>query len=317
MYRYIHKLADVSLAKVLKALLEPWRVSLALRAPEPLSPSRAIMSLFPTLDAKDVESVRLDLLRKHKLFEDIDRKMVEIRHRRASFEGWREFLYLTVRFLRPRIVVETGVFDGESSAIILQALEDNDRGHLFSIDLPANNTIDGSTEQMFDTTLPPNCLPGWVIPERLKGRHTLLLGDTRDLLPALLEEQANIDLFFHDSLHTFDHQYFEYTAAWPHLVAGGLLLSDDVSWSPAFHRFCRQMATPYVRTGGGRLGAAKKHGVIQHDTLERERRGVPKAVPIARMARFGNGLDSAGAERLRDGTPPRGAIARPGRGSDK
>ena len=46
-----------------------------------------------------------------------------------------ETIYLLVRSLKPETVVETGVCYGASSAYILQALKDNGRGVLYSIDL--------------------------------------------------------------------------------------------------------------------------------------------------------------------------------------
>jgi hypothetical protein len=51
-------------------------------------------------------------------------------------------LYVAVRTLQPRVVVETGVASGWSSAHILRALEANGAGVLHSIDLP--NVQEGS-----------------------------------------------------------------------------------------------------------------------------------------------------------------------------
>ena len=67
---------------------------------------------------------------------------------------------------------------------------------------------------------------------------------------------CSIDIFFHDSLHTFEHMYFEYKTAWPHLSEAGILLSDDIYWSSAFHRFASEVGRPYLRVG--RLGAVRK-----------------------------------------------------------
>jgi predicted O-methyltransferase YrrM len=49
-------------------------------------------------------------------------------------EGACTLLYAICRILLPRIVVETGVASGFSSASMLQALEDNEVGELYSID---------------------------------------------------------------------------------------------------------------------------------------------------------------------------------------
>lgn len=98
--------------------------------------------------------------------------------------------------------------------------------------------------------------PGWVIPDYLRERHCLVLGDSKELLPDLFKEHRKIDIFLHDSLHTFEHQWFEYSTAWPHLYDGGVLLSDDIFWSPAFHRFCKERNRTYVRIGA--FGTVKK-----------------------------------------------------------
>jgi hypothetical protein len=45
-------------------------------------------------------------------------------------------LYVIARLLRPRVIIESGVSSGISSAHILAALRKNGRGKLHSIDLP-------------------------------------------------------------------------------------------------------------------------------------------------------------------------------------
>ena len=93
-------------------------------------------------------------------------------------------------------------------------------------------------------------------PRPLEGQASAHLGDSKEWLPRLYEEFPNIDIFFHDSLHTFQHQYFEYSTAWPHLSAGGLLLSDDIFWSRAFHKFTREKGKTYMNVSG--FGAIRK-----------------------------------------------------------
>jgi predicted O-methyltransferase YrrM len=146
---------------------------------------------------------------------------------------------------QPSLIIETGVFDGKSSALILQALFDNDHGFLVSIDLPATTIIHMSTNKMLSGMLPEGCQPGWLIPDYLRKRHQLLLGDSGELLPSVLEEHPHVDIFLHHSLHTFDHMYWEYKTVWPHLTKGGILLSDDIFWNRAFHVFCRERRRKY------------------------------------------------------------------------
>ena len=164
--------------------------------------------------------------------------------------------YMLIRVLRPAVMVETGVFDGITTSVMLLAMHDNRHGRLTSIDLPAVGEIKDSTHGMPAGQLPPGCLPGWVIPAWLRERHELHLGDSRELLPKVLAEKGTIDAFFHDSLHTYDHMMFEFDAAWPRLRPGGAMLSDDLyAWGSrnAFQRFCRRQGYRYHSWGA--LGA--------------------------------------------------------------
>ena len=212
--------------------------------------------VFPGAEKSLAESYRQEFLLHHDFFSALDDRFVRVRGRRIHLDGWFELLYVLIRAGKPARVLETGIFDGHSSAAILQALEDNGMGELISIDLPAYGAIPFSTSRMKETALPSGEKPGWVIPDGLRSRHRLILGDAKEYLPRVLEEVKSIDVFLHDSLHTFEHQLFEYSTAWPHLSRGGLFLSDDVFWNTAYHRFCRSRRVPYMVYSG--LGVAKK-----------------------------------------------------------
>jgi predicted O-methyltransferase YrrM len=129
--------------------------------------------------------------------------------------------YLSCRQLRPRVVVETGVAYGVTSAYILQALDDNGYGELHSIDLPPL----GKDAESF---------VGYVIPQHLKTRWKLRAGSARNILPQVLRETGNIDVFVHDSLHTYRHMKWEFQSALQALRPGGLLISDDIEVNRAF-----------------------------------------------------------------------------------
>ena len=133
------------------------------------------------------------------------------------------FLYMLVRALKPDIFVETGVSGGESSTFMLQAMEDNKKGKLFSIDFPQAIVEKGLT-----TISPEGKSSGWLIPENLKHRWHLTLGKSEDVLPPLLKKLGKIDIFFHDSLHTYEHMLFEYNTCWGYLKENGILISDDI-----------------------------------------------------------------------------------------
>lgn len=165
--------------------------------------------------------------------------------------------YELVREIRPRLIVETGVRHGRSSAAWLGALFLQGRGELHSVDLPYSapwSDADGRMEQAFvvddrDT--------GRLVPGRLRSRWHLHLGDARELLPRLLDELGPVDLFYHDSEHSREHMLFEYRTAWPHLSAHGALASDDVGRNDAFATFAHEVRREPQYVLGGRRGVIR------------------------------------------------------------
>jgi len=130
-------------------------------------------------------------------------------------------VYALCRKLKPDAVVETGVSSGVSSAFILCGLEENKHGKLYSIDLPWG-------EQS-----------GWIIPDYLRHRWHLELGSSAEKLPPLLEELGAIDIFLHDSEHSYENMLWEYQSAWAYLKDRGILLSHNVEQNDAFPDFCQ------------------------------------------------------------------------------
>lgn len=149
-----------------------------------------------------------------------------------------QILYFMVRKIKPKFVVETGVAAGKSTGYILQALKDNDFGNLYSIDLPFQWYTYGERKLHLDS-LPPDKIPGFLVPEELKKKWKFILGNTGEKLPHLLKELDKIDIFFHDSEHIDKTMLFEYQTAWPYIKKGGYLLSDDINHTAAFNKFSK------------------------------------------------------------------------------
>lgn len=116
-------------------------------------------------------------------------------------------LYCLVRHFEPRLVVETGVASGKSSAVILEALRMNGVGRLISIDLPNK---EGQVLPDGAATHTGNKSVGWLVPDYLRDNWELLLGDSVEILSELIEPISDCEFFFHDSLHTTAHVLAEY-----------------------------------------------------------------------------------------------------------
>jgi len=154
------------------------------------------------------------------------------------------FLYSLVRTIKPTVILETGVLHGYFTACFLKGIHDNYKdsaidGKVISIDLPAYEIIHESTHAADIPNLPPGCQPGWVIPDYLRDRWQLNIGDSRELLPEILDREKNISLFFHDSLHTYSHMTFEFESVYPVLNKGAYLMSHDIHWNRSFKHFVR------------------------------------------------------------------------------
>ncbi len=146
-----------------------------------------------------------------------------------SYLGWNDgdpelvrAAWCLVRHLRPTNVVETGVGHGVTTRFILEALERNGHGKLWSIDLPPSNEAAAAQVAI--------AVDGFA-PERWQ----LLRGTSRRYLPGLLATLDEIDLFIHDSLHTRRNVCFEVEQAKRHLTPGGFIVIDDIDTNWGFH----------------------------------------------------------------------------------
>jgi predicted O-methyltransferase YrrM len=132
-----------------------------------------------------------------------------------------KMLDLLVKEFKPSVVVETGFGNGVSSKQILSSFKElglND-SKLYSFD---TDPIVKSTELMNDP------------------QFNLILIKSPRYLTMEMNKIGKIDMFYHDSNHSYQNQSFEYDLAWKMLNDGGILATDDVNLSDAFFHFCKR-----------------------------------------------------------------------------
>lgn len=144
-------------------------------------------------------------------------------------------LYGLTRWLRPTVIVESGGYIGMSSAFILRALADE---QLMAAKL---YSIEWSEE----------CEQGALIPEELRsasGGFVPMRGKVEDFLKRN-ELPSSIDMFLHDSSHSYRHMLWEFRQFWPRLRDGGLLATHDVQMNAAFPEFVAKTYAHDKKTG--------------------------------------------------------------------
>jgi predicted O-methyltransferase YrrM len=151
--------------------------------------------------------------------------------------------WCVTRHVRPERVVETGVARGVTSRFVLEGLERNGLGHLWSIDLP---DLEGEAARRI----------GSAVPESLHRRWTYLRGASRRLLPKVCSGTDPLNLFIHDSLHSERNMLFEMKTVWPRLARQGVLIADDIGMNAAFAEFVAELqgATSFVASKEGSEG---------------------------------------------------------------
>lgn len=146
-------------------------------------------------------------------------------------------LYCIIRAAKPSLMIETGVAQGKSSALALLAMHHNNKGKLISIDYP--NPV-GALLPDGAVTSTEGKEVGWLVPLYLRERWDLRLGDAKQLLPKVLKLKTNnkVDIFFHDSLHTYEHAMFEFETAVKH-IKKGIMICDNIELGvgEAFHEY--------------------------------------------------------------------------------
>jgi len=141
--------------------------------------------------------------------------------------------YVCCRLVKPGLVLETGVAYGVTSAFILEAMAANDHGALHSVDLPPLGP------QVSDYV-------GVLVADGVRNRWTLHRGVTKRVLPRLLPTLGPIDMFVHDSLHTYKNISMELDLVTPRLTSKSIVIADDVHENVAFEEWVGRQKPTFV-----------------------------------------------------------------------
>ena len=141
-------------------------------------------------------------------------------------------LYALTRWRRPAVVVESGGFLGMSSAFILKSLVDEGL----------------TTAKLYSMEWSEDCDQGALIPHELRSQFVPLRGKVEDFMRSD-ELPSFIDMFLHDSSHSYRHMLWEFRQFWRRLRDSGLLVSHDVHMNAAFPEFVAKTYAHDRKTG--------------------------------------------------------------------
>lgn len=134
------------------------------------------------------------------------------------------FLYAFILKMKPKCVVETGVANGLTTNLIMAALETyGGELHSFDVNPDCQSVYSGYGRWKFHL---------------LNRGYKKQIKETTNLLP-------KIDLWIHDSDHSYSWQSFEYALAMNRLQdSKGFLISDDIDCTTAFGKSLKSWNLP-------------------------------------------------------------------------
>ncbi len=126
-----------------------------------------------------------------------------------------------VRSLRPKLIVECGIFNGVGSLVLLRAL--------------ARNREEGASGELLSIDSDPTM--GWAVPPELETDWTTVEGFTSDVLEEAIDGRR-VDILIHDTPHTYENQMLEFSAALRHPAGLMVLIDSSGGQTPALEELC-------------------------------------------------------------------------------
>lgn len=186
---------------------------------------------------------------KNNLYESLTKAQDVVKKRKNYIapENWNAgtnlatFLFDYVVNNKPKVILETGVANGITTRII-QAADVLNETQFHSIDINPNCAAVNSDSK------------NWTF-HHLKGSNLKIA------LQKIVKTVPQVDLWIHDSDHSYLWQTFEYKLALEKLNPGGLLVSDDVDFTKSWGELSKSKEIQFICTvldGNKCFGIAQK-----------------------------------------------------------
>jgi hypothetical protein len=140
-----------------------------------------------------------------------------------SNPGTLELLAMLIKKIRPANVIETGIANGASTRKILSSFSE----------------LNLTNSKLYSMDINPHVATPYLLSN---PQFHFICIDSQKSFTSAMHKIGTVDLFYHDSNHSYDNQMHEYSIAWEMLNSdNGILMSDDINWSNAFLDFCKKI----------------------------------------------------------------------------
>jgi predicted O-methyltransferase YrrM len=182
--------------------------------------------------ATEIESYVQEVLNNTELRSYFDARMASYKGQQSpesvkSPFGRRLGWYATVRAIKPRVTIETGVERGHGALLLCAAI--------------LQNTKEGFAGRYFGTDINPEA--GWLLSEPYTSVGRLLIGDS---ISSLKNFSENVDLFVNDSDHSAEYEEQEYETIAPKLSVGAIILGDNAHVTDKLAVFSRKTGRNFL-----------------------------------------------------------------------
>lgn len=145
------------------------------------------------------------------------------------------FLYYAVRLLKPKVIVQTGTSNGVSCAHLALGLKHSGPdAKFYGVDMPniyRPEDPEFHKQMQYGVLIPDGKKSAWLIPDAIQPQCEIVNGDSKELLKGVFEKAGKVDLFYHDSDHSYDFMWWEFDTAFPNMNDGGVIIADNTAWS--------------------------------------------------------------------------------------
>ena len=156
-----------------------------------------------------------------------------------------DFLHNFVSALKPKVIFETGTFEGHGTYAMAAAAHANDNGaQIFTID------YDGDPVQDVKGTVTED---EWLALRSIREKHLEIIannfpgcrvnfveGDSREVLPGLLKTIDQWDFWYQDSMHFAEGVQQEWEIMEAKAATTATIIFDDISKKNAFSRWFKK-----------------------------------------------------------------------------